>query len=240
MPVHLPGEMGQMGSFFKQVYRYSHSRPYRHNENLWPYVRIERAQSGEIAVLHYKKQPVPLVALSALKDSCQGPLLLTATGPSVNDICFNHIPAMPTMGVNGAYSLHPRVDFHFYVIVDMGFIDQRPDIIENIILKPDLILFTTVHGIAKIIDRFTLAGVKCRFAVVEDAAFKIYSPKITPQSYGSIIETTAASLFHRPIKPSPSPTISGAGFSMPARWFIGLSRSFHFWGSNSCLLPDWI
>ncbi|AEF46385.1 putative lipopolysaccharide glycosyltransferase [Serratia sp. AS12] len=180
MPIHLPGEVGEMGSFFKQVYRYSHSRPYRHNENLWPYVRVERAQSGEIAVLHYKKQPVPLVALSALKDSCQGPLLLTATGPSVKDMCFNHIPAMPTMGVNGAYSLHPQVDFRFYVIVDMGFIDQRPDIIENIILKPDLILFTTVHGIAKIIDRFTLADVKCRFAVVEDAAFKIYSPKITP------------------------------------------------------------
>lgn len=180
MPTHLPGEVGQMGSFFKQVYRYSHSRPYRHNENLWPYVRIERAQSGEIAVLHYKKQPVPLVALSALKDSCQGPLLLTATGPSVNDMCFNHIPAMPAMGVNGAYSLHPRVDFHFYVIVDMGFIDQRPDIIENIIQTQDLILFTTVHGIAKIIDRFTLVAVKCRFAVVEDAAFKIYSPKINP------------------------------------------------------------
>ncbi|MEE4407269.1 MULTISPECIES: sugar glycosyltransferase [unclassified Serratia (in: enterobacteria)] len=169
-----------MGSFFKQVYRYSHSRPYRHNENLWPYVRIERAKSGEIAVLHYKKQPVPLVALSALKDSCQGALLLTATGPSVKDIRFNHIPAMPAMGVNGAYFLHPQVGFHFYVIVDMGFIDQRPDIIENIILMQELILFTTVHGIAKIIDRFTLAGVKCRFAAVEDAAFKIYGPKIKP------------------------------------------------------------
>ena len=62
-----------MGSFFKQIYRYSHSRPYRHNENLWPYVKIERAASGEIAVLHYKKQIVPIVELSALKDSCQGP-----------------------------------------------------------------------------------------------------------------------------------------------------------------------
>ncbi len=167
-----------MGSFFKQVYRYSHSRPYRHNENLWPYVKIERAASGEIAVFHYKRQTVPIVGLSALKDSCQGPILLTATGPSVNSICFSDIPDMPAMGVNGAYCLSSQVSFRFYVIVDMGFIDQRQDIIEEIILAPDLILFTTVQGVAKIIDRFTLASVKCRFAIIEDAAFKIYSPKI--------------------------------------------------------------
>ncbi|MBI3311434.1 MAG: sugar glycosyltransferase [Serratia liquefaciens] len=169
-----------MSSFFKQIYRYSHSRPYRHNENLWPYVKIGRAASGEIIALHYKKQIIPMVTLSALKDSCQGPILLTATGPSVSTIRFNDIPDMPAMGVNGAYSLSQQVNFHFYVIVDMGFIDRRPDIIENIIQAPDLILFTTVHGVAKIIDRFQLAAVKCRFTVVEDAAYKIYSPKITP------------------------------------------------------------
>ncbi|CAI0760728.1 UNVERIFIED_ORG: Kdo-III transferase WaaZ [Serratia quinivorans] len=171
---------GAMGSFFKQVYRYSHTRPYRHNENLWPYVKIERAESGEIAVLEYKRQTVPIVTLSALKDSCQGPVLLTATGPSVKKMCFSDIPDMPAIGVNGAYCLSQQVRFRFYVIVDMGFIDRRPDIIQDIILESDLILFTTVHGVAKIIDRFTLVGVKCRFAVVEDAAFKIYNPKINP------------------------------------------------------------
>ena len=105
---------------------------------------------------------------------------MTATGPSVNSICFGDIPEMPALGVNGAYYLSSKVSFRFYVIVDMGFIDQRPDIIEEIILATGLILFTTVHGVAKIIDRFTLAGVKCQFAVIEDAAFKIYSPKINP------------------------------------------------------------
>lgn len=169
-----------MGSFFKQIYRYSHSRPYRHNENLWPYVKIERAESGEIVEFHYKSQMIPIVKFSALKNRFQGPILLTATGPSVSSVCFSDIPEMPAIGVNGAYFLSQQVSFRFYVIVDMGFIDQRPDIIEDIVLAEDLILFTTVHGVAKIIDRFTLAGVKCQFAVIEDAAFKIYSPKINP------------------------------------------------------------
>ncbi len=49
-----------------------------------------------------------------------GEVLLTATGPSVKALRFENIPAMPAIGVNGAYCLHRQVDFRFYVIVDMG------------------------------------------------------------------------------------------------------------------------
>jgi Kdo-III transferase WaaZ len=167
-----------MGTFFKQIYRYTHARPYRHNESLWPYVKITRAASGEIVELCYKRQQIPIVHLTDLKGRFNGNILLTATGPSVKNLCLEKFPAMPAMGVNGAYFLHGRVDFQFYVIVDMGFIDQKPEIIHKIINDPYLTLFTTVHGIVKIIDKFCLESVKCRFAVIEDAAFKIYQPKI--------------------------------------------------------------
>jgi Kdo-III transferase WaaZ len=167
-----------MGTFFKQIYRYTHTRPFRHNESLWPYVKIKRATNGEIVGLCYKLQQVPIVHLTDLKERFDGNLLLTATGPSVKNLCLEKFPAMPAMGVNGAYFLHDRVDFQFYVIVDMGFIDKKPEIIYQIINDPRLTLFTTVHGIVKIIDRFCLESVKCRFAVIEDAAFKIYQPKI--------------------------------------------------------------
>ncbi len=70
-----------MGSLFKQIYRYTRPRAYRHNENLWPFTRITRAPSGEISALRYKGKTVPLVSLSALKNSMQGEVLLTATGP---------------------------------------------------------------------------------------------------------------------------------------------------------------
>lgn len=55
-----------MGSLFKQIYRYTRPRAYRHNENLWPFTRITRAPSGEISALRYKGKTVPLVSLSAL------------------------------------------------------------------------------------------------------------------------------------------------------------------------------
>jgi hypothetical protein len=76
-----------MGSF-KQIYRYTHRRAFRHNENLWPFTHITRAASGEIRTLKYKGKTVPLVNLSELKDSAQGEVLLTATGPSTRRIDF--------------------------------------------------------------------------------------------------------------------------------------------------------
>ncbi|MDX6836680.1 hypothetical protein SJ203_13745, partial [Klebsiella pneumoniae] len=75
-----------MGSLFKQIYRYTRPRAYRHNENLWPFTRIARAPSGEISALRYKGKTVPLVSLSALKNSMQGEVLLTATGPSTGTV----------------------------------------------------------------------------------------------------------------------------------------------------------
>lgn len=78
-----------MGSLFKQIYRYTRPRAYRHNENLWPFTRITRAPSGEISALRYKGKTVPLVSLSALKNSMQGEVLLTATGPSTRNIDFS-------------------------------------------------------------------------------------------------------------------------------------------------------
>ncbi|CAI0796033.1 lipopolysaccharide core biosynthesis protein [Serratia entomophila] len=168
-----------MGTFFKQIYRYTHPRAFRHNENIWPYVKIQRAASGEIIALHYRRKQVPLAQLSDLKGRFAGDVLLAATGPSVKNLRLEKFPAMPAMGVNGAYFLHERVDFRFYVIVDMGFIDKKPELIADIIDDQQLTLFTTPHGVVKIIEKFSLERIKCRFAVIEDAAFKIYQPKIT-------------------------------------------------------------
>ena len=153
-----------MGSLFKQIYRYTRPRAYRHNENLWPFTRITRAPSGEISALRYKGKTVPLVSLSALKNSMQGEVLLTATGPSTRNIDFSLLSkTIPVMGVNGAWHLADRLHFSLYTIVDMEFFDKKPDIIRAIVSQPDILLFTTMHGIAKIVDRHADA-LRCRLA----------------------------------------------------------------------------
>ncbi|MEF3109205.1 sugar glycosyltransferase [Raoultella sp. WB_B2P2-3] len=168
-----------MGSLFKQIYRYTHPRAFRHNENLWPWAKITRAASGEICSLIYKGKTVPLCSLSELKNSFSGPLLLTATGPSVKDIDFSVTPrTVPVMGVNGAFSLEGKLSFSLYLIVDMEFFDRKPDIISAIVSNPQILFFTTAHGIAKIIDRTGMENIRCRLALIEDACYKIYQPRV--------------------------------------------------------------
>ena len=65
------------------------------------------------------------------------------------------------MGVNGAWHLADRLHFSLYTIVDMEFFDKKPDIIRAIVSQPEILLFTTMHGIAKIVDRYGDA-LRCR------------------------------------------------------------------------------
>lgn len=167
-----------MGTFTKQVYRYTHPRSMRHNENLWPFVKIQRDDLGAISKLTYKKNSVPIQNLTTLRDSFSGCALLTATGPSIKEIDFSIIPEIPAIGVNGAWHLNQKIDFKIYIIVDMIFIDNKPDIIKEIISKSDLILFTTMHGIVRIIEKFTLKNIKCKLAIIEDKTYPIFKQKI--------------------------------------------------------------
>lgn len=185
-----------MGSLFKQFYRYTRPRAYRHNENLWPWTKITRAASGEISALVYKGKSVPLVSLSELKNRESGEVLLTATGPSTRNIDFSRLPKnVPVMGVNGAWFLSDKLRFSFYTIVDMEFYDKKPDVIRSVISQPDLVLFTTMHGIAKIYDHHA-DHLRCRLALIEDGCYKIYQPKVASSAMQKTYQHIAALRFH--------------------------------------------
>lgn len=184
-----------MGTISKQIYRYTHPRSMRHNENLWPSVKIQRDDFGAISDLFYKNQRVPLENLTDIKDSFNGSVLLTATGPSIKDIDFSVIPGMPTAGVNGAWHLNEQVDFGIYVIVDMIFMDNRIDLLRQIISTNNLILFTTVHGITRLIENFSLENINCKLAIIEDKCFQIYKPKISADNVHMIFSKQNNILF---------------------------------------------
>ncbi|MCS3609481.1 sugar glycosyltransferase [Erwinia rhapontici] len=167
-----------MGTFFKQIYRYSHSRRFRHNENLWPYVKITRASEGHISSLSLRGQQVNITNLSDLHQKFSGDLLLVASGPSVNETDFTPLQHIPAMGVNGAWFMHDKTHFKFFVIVDMTFIDQRLSMVKEIVSDPDILFFTTVRGVVKIIDYFGHSAIRCQIAVIEDACFKNFQPSL--------------------------------------------------------------
>lgn len=185
-----------MGSFFKQVYRYTRPRAFRHNENLWPYAKIARAETGHINRLVYKGITVPLVDLTALEKRYQGDVLLTATGPSIKQTDFCALPdTLPVMGVNGSYFLQGQLQFRLYIVVDMEFFDRKPEMITAIISNPDILLFTTLHGVAKIYDRHIREQIKCRIALIEDACYKIYQGKITDEEKWQVYQKSHTVIF---------------------------------------------
>ncbi|MCS3434146.1 sugar glycosyltransferase [Klebsiella sp. BIGb0407] len=168
-----------MKSLLKQIYRYTHPRAYRHNENLWPYVKIKRAHQGHISELSINGKPIPISDISALQGKFKGDLLLIASGPSVKETDFSTLTETPAMGVNGAISLQAGINFNFYVVIDMTFIDQRQSIIKEIISREDLYFFTTAHGILKIVNKFGHHKIKCNICLIEDACYRIYQPAIS-------------------------------------------------------------
>ncbi|HDR2737120.1 TPA: sugar glycosyltransferase [Enterobacter ludwigii] len=168
-----------MGSLTKQFYRYTHKRNMRHNENLWPYVKIARNESGEISDFVYRGQPVLLTSLTSLKNAFSGEVLITATGPSVKKIDFSTLPVdVIRTGVNGAWHLHNQLSFSHYFIVDMTFIDRQTALLKRIVANKNLLLFTTAMGVVKLIDRFSYENIHCQIAIIEDICYETYKPSI--------------------------------------------------------------
>lgn len=170
-----------MRTFFKQIYRYTHPRSYRHNENLWPYVKITRASEGHISSMTLRGHSIPVVNLSKLHKKYSGDLLVVASGPSVNDTDFGPLQHLPAMGVNGSWFLRDKADFKFFVIVDMTFIDQRQSMVKEMVNDSEILFFTTVSGVVKIIDYFGHSAIRCQIAIIEDACFKNFQPKVLTQ-----------------------------------------------------------
>lgn len=211
-----------MGSLFKQIYRYTRPRAYRHNENLWPWVKIRRAASGDICALQYKGRAVPLCNLSELKDTYSGPMLLTATGPSIKEVDFSMLPSsFPVMGVNGAYFLEGKVAFSLYLVVDMEFFDRKPEVIVGIVSNPQILFFTTTHGIAKIIERIGLDNIQCRLALIEDACYMIYQPKVASHNIATAFHRSDCTLLH--------PQLNHIGFSTDIRQGIFDAGTVAYW-----------
>ncbi|MEN3753137.1 sugar glycosyltransferase [Mangrovibacter sp. SLW1] len=186
-----------MGTFTKQIYRYTHKRNMRHNENLWPFLKIRRNETGEIVDFRYKNNQVNITPLSQLHQAYNDSILLFATGPSINEMDLSKLPlSLPVIGVNGAWHLHNQVSFSLYIIVDMTFIDKKPELVEEIILSEKVHFFTTAHGIIKVIQLFGKNNIKCKISIIEDICYRTYMPSIKKDAINKSLDGITCIQFH--------------------------------------------
>lgn len=159
-------------TFFKLVYRWSHSSAFRHNERLWHGVSIKRDSRGFLKQMSIEGHDFLVESPDDLLGSQTGDCHLIATGPSVNDIDYGALDLHNVMGVNGAIALqdkHP-VRFEYYCIVDAGFVRKRPDLVARVV-QQKLTLFATPLVLWYIAQYFPLSKFRCRVFLIEDIQY---------------------------------------------------------------------
>jgi len=159
-------------TFFKLLYRYTHSCAFRHNERFASGVTLERDEAGRLCGMRLRGREVACVNGLPLNVRGQAECHLIASGPSIKTIDYGQIDMRNTMGVNGAIALQDQYDvrFSYYCIVDTGFVRNRPDLVERVIAEP-LTLFATPIVIWHIAQQFHPEHMRCRIFLLDDMQF---------------------------------------------------------------------
>ncbi|WP_322043810.1 hypothetical protein [Paraburkholderia sp. J67] len=190
-------------TFFKLLYRYTHTRAWRHNERLAHGVALERDEAGRLSGMRIRGRRLACVN-GLLTPAPEGLDIarechLIATGPSVNAIDYRALPMQRVLGVNGAIALAGQqgVRFDYYCIVDTGFVRNRPDLVERVIGEP-LTLFATPLVLWHIAERFGIERIRCRVFILDDMLFPAGRRAPLPRELRALYDTRALALFDAP------------------------------------------
>lgn len=151
--------------FCKTLYRTTHSQQYHHNKNLWPFFKVVRNESGGIDTVYFKNKQINTAVID--KQQRKKPLLIMATGPSINHIdirFFNE--SFDYFGVNGAFSME-HIDFKWYTITDRNFILFRLPLVKALVARDDLTIFCPYTTLETIFSNIEWRNIRCRFKIFE-------------------------------------------------------------------------
>ncbi|WP_353166401.1 lipopolysaccharide biosynthesis protein [Acinetobacter sp.] len=153
-------------NFFKYFYKISHPKSFNHNRRYWPYFSVERNAQGFLDKVFYKNK---LIADNTKKnkpinDTC----VIIATGPSINeiDMAFFRKQEYDYFGLNGAISL-PDTNFKYYVIIDHDFIQNKFNLVTQILENKKCIFFTTPRCLELILRKYPYEEVQCTLQIIE-------------------------------------------------------------------------
>jgi hypothetical protein len=190
-------------TFFKLLYRYTHTRAWRHNERLAHHVTLERDEAGQLAGMRIRGRHIACVNEAMTKRPETSDEMrechLIATGPSVNAIDYRAMPMQHVLGVNGAIALAAKqgVRFDYYCIVDTGFVRNRPDLVERVIAEP-LTLFATPLVLWHIVERFGIERLRCRVFILDDMLQPAGRRAPRPSELRALYGTRALAIFDAP------------------------------------------
>ena len=121
--------------FARKLFRMMRSRTQRHNQHLWPFVRIWRNSAGVISGFRAFGRSLPITPLEQGYDPADDEMHLILSGPSIAEIPYDRLKIRAAMGVNGSIALARKFDlpFKYYCIIDQNFVRDRIDLVREIV-----------------------------------------------------------------------------------------------------------
>lgn len=181
-----------VSKLFRYAYRYSHPRNMRHNQALWPLVAVRRdadARLIQCTIKGVRHTPATVdLGQEPRRDGLACHLILS--GPSVGDIDYGRLRLDSVMGVNGSIALqsrHPDLRFHYYAMLDAGFMARRRHLVEQV-LRQDLLLLLTPEALKWIAQHIPAADIACRLAVFEEVHQRALTPKPSPEELAAQLQ----------------------------------------------------
>lgn len=170
---------------FRYLYRYTRSGAYRHNETLWPLVKVRREGADHLVACDLVGVRGPAsIPMGSVPRDIAGDAHLILSGPSVGQIDYAQCRLDAVMGVNGSIALrrqHPSLRFDYYAMLDAGFVKRRRDLVAEV-LAQDLLLFVTPEVYRWIAFLFDPASIRCRIALFEEVHQRALQPRAKPDA----------------------------------------------------------
>ncbi|GLK93119.1 hypothetical protein [Achromobacter insolitus] len=159
---------GRADRFVRKLFRVLRSRKQRHNQHLWPFVRIWRDRGGAICGFRAFGRSQPVTPLARGYDPADQEVHLILSGPSVTRIPYDRLDIRAAMGVNGAIMLARKFDlpFKYYCIIDQNFARERIDLVREIVSR-DLTLYVLPEVLRYIMQGLPQESIRCRICIIE-------------------------------------------------------------------------
>lgn len=166
--------------FARKLFRMLRSRTQRHNQHLWPFVRIWRNPAGVICGFRAFGRSVPITPLEQGYDP-DDEMHLILSGPSIAEIPYDRLDIRAAMGVNGSIALARKfnLQFKYYCIIDQNFVRDRIDLVREIVAC-DLTLYVLPDVLRYIMQGIAQEEIRCRICIIEFISERAYQRSAAP------------------------------------------------------------
>lgn len=172
---------GRADRFVRKLFRVLRSRTQRHNQHLWPFVRIWRDKDGAINGFRAFGRSMTVTPLSQGFDPADKAVHLILSGPSIAEIPYDRMNIGVAMGVNGAITLSRKFDlqFKYYCIIDQNFVRDRIELVRDIVSR-DLTLYVFPEVLRYIMQGIPQEHIRCRICIIELISRRAYERSVAP------------------------------------------------------------